>query len=432
MGAGMDKRFTGVADVAAWRLCLGCGACASVCPHGAVSLVDVLSDGIRPAVDPSRCRGCGACLAVCPGYEMSHARARWPRSAVAQLQRSWGPVLDVWEGYAADSALRYAGASGGAASAIAAYCLEQGDMTGVVHTGPATGRPWKNATVVSRTRDQLLLRAASRYAPASPCDALRWAAARQERMVFVGKPCDVAAARRAAALNSEIEKAFGCMISIFCAGTPGTVGTIELLDSIGVLTHHIEELRFRGRGWPGMMAVRLKATKVLEDKMSYAESWSFLQRYRPYRCHLCPDGTGEFADIACGDPWYREVPPNEPGFSLVLVRTERGRRIVNGAIEQGFLTVRRAHPAMLPASQPNLFARRSALWGRATAFKLLGLPYPRFHGFSLFANWVASPLREKLRSVFGTIHRIRTRRYQEASTYLDAPLEPHANEVNRR
>ncbi|MBD3242859.1 MAG: 4Fe-4S dicluster domain-containing protein [Chitinivibrionales bacterium] len=428
----MDSRIRNVADVAAWRLCLGCGACSCVCPHGAVTLVDVLNEGIRPIVDPSRCQRCGTCLQVCPGCETTHEQSDWPRQTIAHLQRSWGPILDIWEGHAADHALRYAGSSGGAASALAAYCLARGGMTGVVHTGPATGRPWKNATGVSRDRQQLLLRSASRYAPASPCDALRWATGRRERMVFIGKPCDVAAARRAARVDPQVERTFGCLISIFCAGTPGTVGTIKLLDRIGILTHHIEELRFRGRGWPGMMAVRLKATKVLEDKMTYADSWSFLQRYRPYRCHLCPDGTGEFADIACGDPWYREIQPNEPGMSLVIARTERGRRIVEGAIAQGFLVAERADPQLLPASQPNLFSKRSALWGRAAAFRLLGLPYPRLHGFSLFANWVGAPTREKLRSVFGTIHRIRTRRYHEASVYLDGPLEPHTNEVNRR
>ncbi len=432
MKGSMDTRIRGVADVAAWRMCLGCGACAAVCPHGAIALVDVLNEGIRPAVDPSRCRRCGACLDVCPGYRMSHAPERWPSTLLPQLQRSWGPVLDIWVAYAADHALRFTGASGGATSALAAYCLEQGDMTGVVHTGPATDRPWKNATVISRTRRELLVRAASRYAPASPCDALQWAAARRERMVFIGKPCDVAAVRRAAALNTAVQETFGCLISLFCAGTPGTAGTIELLDSIGVLTDHIEELRFRGRGWPGMMAVRLKTAAKLEDKMSYADSWSFLQKYRPYRCHLCPDGTGEFADIACGDPWHQAAAPNEAGLSLVIVRTERGRRIVNNAIAQGFLVAKRAHPDLLAASQPRLLARRSALWGRAAAFRLLGLPYPHLHGFSLFANWATSPLRDKMRSLFGTIRRIRARRYHEASSYLDGPLEPHTNEVNGR
>jgi hypothetical protein len=62
---------------------------------------------------------------------------------------------------------------------------------------------------------------------------------------------------------------------------------------------------------------------------------------------LCPDSTGEFADISCGDPWYKKPESDEPGMSLVLVRTERkgrsaimartgrGREVVVSAIGSG-------------------------------------------------------------------------------------------------
>lgn len=70
------------------------------------------------------------------------------------------------------------------------------------------------------------------------------------------------------------------------------------------------------------------------------ESWGFLQKYRPYRCHLCPDGTGEFADISCGDPWYREIKEHETGYSLALARTQRGREILHAAIDAGYAVLK--------------------------------------------------------------------------------------------
>ena len=48
MGEGVKIR--NVQDVAAWRLCLGCGACFGVCSEGGIRLVDVEDDGIRPFV----------------------------------------------------------------------------------------------------------------------------------------------------------------------------------------------------------------------------------------------------------------------------------------------------------------------------------------------------------------------------------------------
>ena len=95
----------------------------------------------------------------------------------------------------------------------------------------------------------------------------------------------------------------------------------------------------RGGGWPGKARVKVRSGQGTRDEsLSYEESWRELQKYRQWRCYVCADHMGEFADIAVGDPWYREIPPDEPGLSLILARTERGRRILHGAIAAGFLT----------------------------------------------------------------------------------------------
>ena len=141
------------------------------------------------------------------------------------------------------------------------------------------------------------------------------------------------------------------------------------------------------------------------------KGWGFVQAYRPFSTHLAPDGTGEDADIACGDPWYREIAGDDPGSSLVLVRTETGRRLLRGAMEAGYVTLTRAASWKLMISQKNLMAKRGAIGGRVAMMKLLGLPVPRLRGFSLFKNWRRLSLAEKLRSTIGTIRRIITRRY---------------------
>ncbi|MEW5773365.1 MAG: mercury methylation ferredoxin HgcB [Thermodesulfobacteriota bacterium] len=42
--------------------CVGCGACAAVCPHG----VPVIEDGKARLADPGACMECGACAMNCP------------------------------------------------------------------------------------------------------------------------------------------------------------------------------------------------------------------------------------------------------------------------------------------------------------------------------------------------------------------------------
>lgn len=43
-------------------LCVGCGACATVCPHG----VPIITEGKARLADPGACMECGACAMNCP------------------------------------------------------------------------------------------------------------------------------------------------------------------------------------------------------------------------------------------------------------------------------------------------------------------------------------------------------------------------------
>jgi len=415
-------RIANVQDISNWRLCVGCGACASICPKGNISLIDIINDGIRPALDAAHCNGCDECLKVCPGYEMIHLPQR-NDSLMAGSKKQWGPVLEMWEGYATDAEIRFQGSSGGITSALALYCLETEKMAGVLHVGSDSGRPYKNKTVFSQNRADLLFRTGSRYSPASPCDGLHQMQIAAQPSVFIGKPCDVAGLRKAQCLRPELDRKTGVAIGIFCAGTPSTQGTLDLLDTFRVSPDEVEEIRYRGKGWPGMASVRLKGEGMPSHQLSYKESWGFVQKYRPYRCYLCPDGTSEFADISCGDPWYRQVREGEQGFSLVLVRTERGRRILHGAMKEGCITLERADPRILDVSQKNLFAKRGAIWGRLLAMKAFGIPTPRLHGFSLFENWLKLSFPEKTRSIAGTVRRIVQRGYYKRQRTMRNKLE---------
>lgn len=133
---------------------------------------------------------------------------------------------------------------------------------------------------------------------------------------------------------------------------------------------------------------------------------------------MCPDGTGEFADISCGDPWYRDIPDGEPGRSLILVRTETGRRVLHDAVRRGYLHIEPTPDDCLRRSQPNLLAKRSALWGRLLALRMMGAPVPRYEGFYLFQNWLHSHPREKVRSVFGMVRRAVARGYARPQRIL--------------
>ncbi|MEZ6018297.1 MAG: Coenzyme F420 hydrogenase/dehydrogenase, beta subunit C-terminal domain [Planctomycetota bacterium] len=401
----MSPSIRSIRDVAERQLCNGCGACAYAAP-GAVTMVDDLEQGRRPLVREGA--DTTGALAVCPGVGLDAPPL--PAGAVPELVRGWGAVLDVFEGYATDEDIRFHASSGGAATALATFGLASGGMSGVLHIRAREDVPYLNETCLSTTPAEVRRAVGSRYAPASPCDGLAAVEAAPGPCVFIGKPCDVAATHKARATRPALDAKLGVTIAIFCAGAPATRGTLEMLKRMGFDDPGaIEGLRYRGHGWPGRAAARLKSGAGGEASLTYQESWGeVLQRFVPWRCRICPDHTGEFADLSVGDPWYHdEIPANEAGRSLVIVRTERGRRFLEAAVAAGALTLERRDPSALPRSQPNLLRVRGAVFGRVLVSRLFGAAAPRYRGFGVASVWLRDlSLKERAQAFYGTVKRV--------------------------
>ncbi len=95
------------------------------------------------------------------------------------------------------------------------------------------------------------------------------------------------------------------------------------------------------------------------------------------------------------------------------MRTERGREIVRAAIAAGYVDLSPVDPSTLQASQRELQYKRGAIWGRLLTMQALGVPRPRFQGFSLLGNWLRIPSDHKLRSFIGTARRVFSRGYHQ-------------------
>ena len=414
----MKRHIRSIQDVAERQLCTGCGICSFTQPE-LIQMVDA-SEGRRPLVKEGG--DTSPSLAVCPGVGLSHGPD--PEGSIEELRREWGPVLAVWEGYAADPEIRFAGSSGGAATALALHDLERRAAHGVLHIRARQDRPLLNETVLSRDRAALLAASGSRYAPASPCDRLDLIVDAPAPCVFIGKPCDVAAVSNQRDRDPGLDAKLQLTIAIFCAGTPSLRGSYEMLKQMGVDDPAmVRSVRYRGNGWPGEAEAIVETPQGnTAHRLTYDESWGqTLQKHRQWRCYVCADHTGEFADIAVGDPWYREIEPGEAGHSLLLARTEPGRQAIESAIEAGYLHAKPVASALVPASQPGLAKVRGAVWGRIAASRMLGIPAPRYRGLPTFPAWLRLPWREKLRSTVGLARR--SRRKQLHRRHPVTPLD---------
>lgn len=401
------RRINNLQDVVNWGLCVGCGACKYACNKNAILLENIVTIGIRPKFKNHICSDCNECLSICPGYIIDARQNYYKKHTKKNLLI--GDTHEIWEGYAADKEIRYNASSGGVLTALSLYCLEEEKMEFVLHSGMNPFKPYENITVQSRNRDDLLSRTGSRYIPSSPCDSLRLIEQSERQCVFIGKPCDVAALSQLRKQKPKLDEKIGIVLTFFCAGVPNTQGTFDLIKKLDISPDDISALYYRGKGWPGGFSVVNKSGNIVQ-LLPYLKSWHFLQKYRSFRCKICPDGLGQLGDISCGDAWHRYRKDIEDhGQSLILSRSEKGREIIYRAMDAGYLILKTATPADVIKAQ-GLIERRQEIFGRQLAMKMLLIPTTRYLGFQLFKSWFKIPIMRKIKSVLGTLSRLTKRK----------------------
>lgn len=395
-----------LARVARGRLCTGCGLCAAIAPD-AVRITMQPPGWLRPeqkAPVPPEVEA--AIAAACPGLVVDERDA----PPAPQNDPLWGPAQFVGTGFASDAALRHQASSGGVISALLMHALATGMVDFVVQTGAHPNQPLGNRTGESRTAADVYAAAGSRYAPSAPLAGLEVWLSRPGRFAFVGKPCDVTALRARARQDPRIAEKVPLMLAFFCAGMPSAAGTRRILDRLEVAEKDVAAFRFRGDGWPGY------ATATLKDgssrRMSYADSWGdILSKEVQFRCKICPDATGNVADIACADAWYgdeRGYPSfdEQDGRSLVIARTPVGLALLDAARAAGALETAPLAMSEIVKMQPAQARRKRQILSRLAAMAVALKPRPAYHGLNLTAAARQDTMKAQLRSFAGLLRRI--------------------------
>jgi len=395
------KKFASISEVADYHGCTGCGACSYADPS--VSMKDDHGNGLRPTSEGSG----SSVLAVCPGAELDRS-SLIASDSDAEMDPMWGPVLAVYEGYASDNSVRSSGSSGGMITALSQYALDSGTTEGVLHTVGNPTDPSITTPKLSRSTEEVLAASGSRYAVSSPLSGLASALDQVDSLLFVGKPCDAAGLHKISQQDEKARRRVALSLSFFCAGTPSTSGNKQYIEKqLGGKPEQLHSLKYRGEGWPGLWeASGTVSGKQVSSTATYAESWGKLQASRQWRCYICPDHSGEYADIALGDAWYKAPDGVNPGSSLIVVRTERGKRFLESAVSAGVVTLVKEDRTLIDQCQSYLVESRGELWGRLLAMKVAMLRTPAFNGYPTFRFWIKLNTKRKVGSVFGTLKRV--------------------------
>lgn len=397
-----------LARVERGQLCTGCGLCASL-SSGTITMAMTPPGFARPKQSAGLTAAQESSIArTCPAIGIEN------HDDAPNNDPLWGPWHFTGTGFATDAALRHQASSGGVLSALLIHALATGLVDRVVETGMDSSAPLANVTVIARDPTAIFAAAGSRYASSSPLREIDALLDEPGSFAFVGKPCDVAALRALARIDSRVDAKVPLMLAFFCAGVPSGNGARRILGAIDAPEDQVTSFRYRGDGWPG------NATATLADgstrSMGYNDSWgNILSKEVQFRCKICPDAVGGAADIACADAWYGDHKgypsfAEQPGRSLVMTRTARGDAFLRAAADAWAVSVERLDPAEIIQMQPSQARRKREVLARLAAMAVAGRPLPRYRGVSILAAARQASLAQQAHGFAGLLRRLVLRR----------------------
>ncbi len=391
-----------IARVLEGELCSGCGLCASA---GGVAMTAVPPGYNRPQPLPQVTPEQERMLASsCPGARVA------PWQEAPHVHPYWGPYHRVATGYATDEDIRHRASSGGGLTGLAVFALQAGLVDRVVHVGADPDLPTRNRTLVSRSAEEVIAGAGSRYAASSPLADIDRMLDEGGRIAFIGKPCDVGALRQLGRFDPRVATHVPYILSFFCAGIPSQTGADRILAELGVAPSELAEFRYRGFGWPGL------ATAIAHDgrtaEMTYEKSWGHhLSREVQFRCKICPDALGGVADVACADAWYGGESgyptfEEQAGRSLIMTRTAAGEDLLTQAMAAGAIAADPLDIAEIDLMQPSQARRKRLIRARIGAVRATLQPSPKMDGLMVGEAARRAGTKEAAKNFLGTARRI--------------------------
>lgn len=352
--------------------CTGCGLCIQECKAGVLMKKGFLIPELK--MEDSE-----FCKKICP-----------VAGSNASAEGNWGRYRAIYTGFAADRGIRKKASSGGVITALCMFLLKSELVDGIIHTGKDREKPWRTCTVCSTTQDEVISHAGSRYTQSMTFVNIQSLMQDGKKYAVVGKPCDIVALKNYMEIHSEIREKVYCTISFFCAGQPSEKANIRLIEAMGCSLEKCKDLQYRGNGWPGSATAIDNMGNAF--RMSYADSWGgILGRDIRKACRFCMNGTGEPADISCGDAWILGT-DGKPDFSerdginVILARSEVGEHLLDAACAADAIKLcsNRNIINELPIIQRYQYERKATMVSKVLAMKLMLRKTPAYRMITLF------------------------------------------------
>lgn len=299
--------------------CCGCSACMQKCPTKAISMVEDKEGFLYPVIDKNRCIKCGLCVNICPQLSYKQVENEGFPKAYACYNKNTDALSKS--------------SSGGIFSVIADCVLNK---NGVV-VGAAFDENLILHHIAINSKEDLYKLRGSKYLQSDINEMYKKTEEElknNKTVLFTGTPCQIAG------LKTYLIKDYDNLITadLVCHGVPSQKifsKYVEYLEN--KYKSKIKSFNFRSkekRGWGLTARIKTENGKIIDKNSSFDPYYNAFLQCETYResCYQCKyTSYYRASDITMADYWgILSVHPefySEKGVSLILINTEKGKRI---------------------------------------------------------------------------------------------------------
>ena len=299
--------------------CCGCAACANICAHKAITMIEGERGFILPAIDESKCVDCGLCQKFCDFKK--------DKQYDCNTKHTYSVICK-------DADVVKHSSSGGAFTALSDVILREGGMI----VGAIVESDFTVHHVITGDASERDKMRGSKYVQSSMgfiYVAIKDALKSGKKVLFSGTPCQCAAVRRF--FSNKYENLY--LVDFLCHGVPSNKLFKEHISFLeGIYGKRINKYYFRSKryGWNAYSNTETHhedgsvGTKLINQAFLRFFSSSLSLRDGCFHCKY--RSQNRCSDVTIADFWDIEKltgKDNFTGASLVLLNTEKGKSLIN-------------------------------------------------------------------------------------------------------